>query len=549
MPPIPSLTDAFSALAKQAPSLAPAGGLLRTPTNAASPFSIQPKTGAFAMPAPLTNAPKPAIPMMTSAPATPTVPMTSTSSVSKPAIPNIPTATAAPTAAYSPSPVVTMNSGNQYDPNTGAPALPSVDALMAAYKAGGPITAGQATGSPVSATPALPQGAPAPSITSNPLITSPADETANAAYQASLQASPEEISAMTNLNALNTSASQAYTNAEGQPIALPFITGQQAQLQREQSTLATPLEAQLSLAQAKRQLATTASKAALDREDAKLAAARELAKPVSTAYMGTTSRYNPATGQYENIVNPFGSPSGTGATTTGGWNGNPATPPGPTASPTDIMAYLSANGVDTTRYDAAGLVKAIQSGSTAQDIIAGRATASGVKAAATTTATAAPAADKASLTTQQGYLDTVTRSFNTANDTLDALNKFMATNGVNSGSTTPLINDLQNKVKGGLTQPGTIAAFQAQLATLRSEYSQVLAKGGVRSVETDNEAKSLIPDNLAPADLQKVIAQIKIDANNAITDSQGQIDTINKRLQGGSTSSGSASSTDPLGIL
>lgn len=138
-------------------------------------------------------------------------------------------------------------------------------------------------------------------------------------------------------------------------------------------------------------------------------------------------------------------------------------------------------------------------------------------------------ADSSSLTTQQGYLDTTTRAFNTANDTLNALTTFMSQNGINP-TQFPDFNSFTNYLKSKGVDPGSAGGYNSQIETLRSEYSQVLAKGGVRSVETDNKAAALIPNGLAPADLAKVAAQIKIDGDNVIRDAQKQVTTIQNRI-------------------
>lgn len=348
------------------------------------------------------------------------------------------------------------------------------------------------------------------STLTNPLISDPAEAAAAARLATDQNMTPDEIANQQALATLQQSYKTAYMNANGQAIPLDFITGQQKQLQDEATNLSAPLEATASLLQSKRTAAIQADEFALSNEQSKISALRDINKPVALGYGGSLA--NPSTGA--TLTPAFGG-SGTGSTT-------------------DVIGKAISDGRLTpdqvTRYGIPFIAQALQNDPGYNFI----------------TQKASVNADSQSLNTQQSYLDTTTRSFNTANDTLAALQTFMQTNGINSGSTTPLINDLQNKVKGGLTDPGAIAAFQSQLATLRNEYSQVLAKGGVRSVETDNEAKSLIPDDLAPADFQKVIDQIKIDANNAISDGQKQVDTIKARVgsnAGGTTNLGTSTST------
>lgn len=136
-----------------------------------------------------------------------------------------------------------------------------------------------------------------------------------------------------------------------------------------------------------------------------------------------------------------------------------------------------------------------------------------------------------SLVGQQKYLDNTERAFNTANDTLANLQDYMQKNGINP-SQFPDANSFLNWMKARGLDPGAAGGYNAQLATLRQEYSQVLAKGGVRSVETDREASQLIPDGLNPAQLAQVAAQIKIDSDNAINEAQSQVSKITAQING-----------------
>lgn len=155
-------------------------------------------------------------------------------------------------------------------------------------------------------------------------------------------------------------------------------------------------------------------------------------------------------------------------------------------------------------------------------------------------------ANSSSLTDQTKYTNNIERAFNTATDTFTALNTFMQQNGVNP-SQFPDINALGNYLQShGKDAPGIIAAYKAQLATLRQEYSQVLAKGGQRSVETDREASQLIPENLSPSQLAQVQAQIKIDSDNAINEAKSQTSKISTTIGGiGKPSSGSDGGAAP----
>lgn len=135
------------------------------------------------------------------------------------------------------------------------------------------------------------------------------------------------------------------------------------------------------------------------------------------------------------------------------------------------------------------------------------------------------------LTDQTKYLNNTERAFNTANDTLANLQTYMTKNGINP-SQFPDYNTFTNFLKAKGLDAGAAGGYNAQLATLRQEYSQVLAKGGVRSVETDREASQLIPDGLNPAQLAQVAAQIKIDSDNAINEAKSQVSSVTDQING-----------------
>lgn len=300
MPTLPSLSQAFSALgnAFKVPaasqfaspampnvsyssmvSKAPTATSLATPN--ASYASLSPMTPAVpSLPKPSANyaslAPKIATYSSLSAPAIPNATSVATkqpvyvppSSTSVPATPNLPaslpnSSTAVPPTPAPLSPVVTTPSGLKVNAQTGG--------VMSPQSSGAPISLGSNTGNQSSASNYSSSVGGAPTVPlagSGDTYESRESKDAYDTYVRSLEMSPEEKTANEQLAGLNTAAAQAYTNTQNQPIALPFITGQQAALQRSQATLAGPLEAQLALAQARRELSTKVSEKALDRQDA-----------------------------------------------------------------------------------------------------------------------------------------------------------------------------------------------------------------------------------------------------------------------------------------
>lgn len=380
------------------------------------------------------------------------------------------------------------------------------------------------------ASPAVPSTSTDP-YSSNPLYTSPAYQQALAAYQASVGMSPAEIQATQQLNDLNSELGATNANIESQSIPIEGIVGQQKAAQDRVTALETPIESQLTLAQAQRQAEQQAAQFQVTAAQNQIAGYQALNKPVAVDYGG--SLVNPQSGA---VVSPaFGGASG-------GSGINPSTGLAPNASAADILGYLTTNGIDSSKYNVPGLLAAIQNGATADDIISGRANVAATTAATTDAATATPKALAASLTQQQQYLDTTTRSLSTANSNLSVLQGFMTQYGLNDSSV-PLINQLTNKVKAGLLDPGVVAAFNTQVQDLRSEYAQVLAKGGTVTDTSRNEAQSLIPDDLSPAQLQQVATQIQADGSNAVASAQAQVNAIQASLKAAPTTNFGTSSS------
>lgn len=182
-------------------------------------------------------------------------------------------------------------SGAKVDPNTGgvlapasapaAPALPEAPASPLAI-----ANTGNAAAAPnySAAAGGAPGGASAPGGT--PAVPSFEDE-----YLKSLRATKEEEDAQARLDELAGAAALADANIGNQPIALPFITGQQAAVERSRAARSVPIAAQLARLQAKRQISMEASKAALEREDKKA----EKKAPVSVG--AGSSLVDPTTGK------------------------------------------------------------------------------------------------------------------------------------------------------------------------------------------------------------------------------------------------------------
>jgi hypothetical protein len=170
--------------------------------------------------------------------------------------------------------------------------------------------AGNVISSPFPSTPAA--SAPATPAMTTPEVTTPTmpvprvtDETqtaikrAESNYASYLSPSKEEQDLMRELDSLDAAKKLGLADTQDQPIALPFITGQQASIERRAGVLAEPLQQRAARMQAQRQAALESSKFALDRADKQAGLEQDLTKP--TDVDGNIVQYDPKTGTYQTL--------------------------------------------------------------------------------------------------------------------------------------------------------------------------------------------------------------------------------------------------------
>lgn len=266
--------------------------------------------------------------------------------------------------------------------------------------------------------------------------------------QALSQLSPAEVDAQTQLNILQSNATQGQFNVSQQPIAQGFISGQQSAMQTQANIAQQPLQLKLALAQAQRQAALDAAKTGLS-----------ATMPTNLPY--GASLVNPITGATVN-----GGIFGSGATGTSGAVGiNPATGLQTGASTTDILGYLSKSGINPTRYDMPGLINAVQNGATAQDIISGK-----VNVAAQTSAGTSGAAYK--LNPLTGQYEQPNPSKSNPISTPALLGGFANVQAVKAFQTA------HGLVADGIVGPKTRAAMSATGMTVPPNSSSNSSSGG-----------------------------------------------------------------------
>lgn len=96
--------------------------------------------------------------------------------------------------------------------------------------------------------------------------------------------------------------------------------------------------------------------------------------------------------------------------------------------------------------------------------------------------------------------------------------------GVNQ-SNVPILNTLQQNVNRGLTSQEAVANFQSILQTVRSQYASIIG-GGTVTVESLNEAKSIIPDDVSLSALISLSKNLESDAQNRIQGLNNQISSL-----------------------
>lgn len=553
-------------------------------------------------------------------------------------------APATPTPAPAATPTVptagisTPNTGN-----TGSlPAVPSYTggSTMPAY--GTPAFNAQFGSSTPAPTPTTGTPAPAPAPTSDPTATS--NEMLRNVLGL-MKPSDEELGLSRNLANMEASRRLAFSDLEDQPIAAPFVTGQEAAVDKRITANSANTQGRLSLLQNQRLASLDAAKTAFEYSkpvtvgvgtnlvnpltgstvaqgqsySAKLGystvaqlmkaypdagilptdapdAAAEKASNAPSFFSKNTStvmKWDPSSGEfitYQSKSLP-GASSGTGST--GGTNfgvSAPTAPSGAGIGGGSIVDYLRSTGQASDFNSRAGLAAKMgisgYTGTAQQNTqllsmlrgSGGAAAPTGsapATAATTSTASASygnpfglnpsspidaatlsyiqtgdmpsgiypdqqsqiraraqavlpgfnPAIAKANvgaIRQQTNILANVSASIRTADANFALLLNTAKKAGINDNDS-PIVNGLQNAIQTKVIGSGELNQFMTGIQTLRTEYAQVLARGGEVTEGVRHEAERLIPDNISLANLQKVYDYIKAEGQNVINERQNQI--------------------------
>lgn len=111
---------------------------------------------------------------------------------------------------------------------------------------------------------------------------------------------------------------------------------------------------------------------------------------------------------------------------------------------------------------------------------------------------------------------------------------------------TPILDSYVTGGKALLTNDQNVIKYVNSLKTLRSEYAQMLSKGGVATEGDKSEAAKAIPAGLSGDAYRALGDQLKLEANNIIGASDSAIKSANSKTN--SNNSSNNANNDPLGL-
>lgn len=336
--------------------------------------------------------------------------------------------------------------------------------------------------------------------------------------------SPAEVQAQTQLNNLLSSEQMGINDQLNRPVAMPYITGQSAALQRQAEAAALPLQQQLALAQAQRQAKVQATQAQV-----------EAYKP--QAVTAGTSLVNPATGQ--ELYGGIGGYAGKQALDTF-YNLQQTYPDALIQYDPNQSAQANLQAAQKAASQSPSYIQKYQGTRITYNPVTGEQTVYNPKAPVgssnaggifTTPVNPVNAGGKVQTQVATDVLKDITGRQSFAQAGLDAFSSNasslisdMSKYKINQ-SGVPIISQLGGLINKGLLGQGEYAAYRNSINTLRNEYAKILSAGAGSAVVTQSaksEANDAIPDNLTPADLQKVINRVNVEGQNVINSLNNQ---------------------------
>ncbi len=158
-------------------------------------------------------------------------------------------------------------------------------------------------------------------------------------------------------------------------------------------------------------------------------------------------------------------------------------------------------------------------------------------------------ANASAIQDQTKQLASITSALSAADNTFNLLITTAQKAGINQTTVGPL-NGVLRALQQGLLSDSDVAQFNSTVATVKTEYAQVLARGGIVTDAVRSEASSVIDSNLQNGSLADLYSRLHQEGQIAIGARQ---DEINHLATGGNTggssnSAGGTSGVTPSGV-
>lgn len=157
-------------------------------------------------------------------------------------------------------------------------------------------------------------------------------------------------------------------------------------------------------------------------------------------------------------------------------------------------------------------------------------------------AAALGAANAANVSTNLQQMSQINAAINSSTQTLQTTTSFMNQYGINQSGVS-ILSQLQLAVGKQTAPAGAVAAWQADLNALRSDYAQYLTGRSGSIAGTNDEAASAIPDTVSPDQLAQIVGQMQVDGQNTANSLGSQVNEALAGIMGNSNNSTSGSTT------
>jgi len=142
-------------------------------------------------------------------------------------------------------------------------------------------------------------------------------------------------------------------------------------------------------------------------------------------------------------------------------------------------------------------------------------------------------ANSKAITTQVGYLNSISRALNGAEKGAQLTQKLFADKNINTDSSTWKNKTINDLVKA-FDSSADIRAYQSAMVEIGNEYAQVFARGGQRSVQGNQLAQDVINGNVKLSDIQETLTTLQAIGQTVVDTT---IENVRSIAGGGGTDS------------